>query len=227
MKRDIPRLRDTLDLSNEINFHFYSDLVFDSTEAVCIFLSRLAYPCRYVDMVPLFGRSVPQLSMIFKQAIDLIDFIHNHRLIDLNQGWLSPRCLKAFVDSAHRKGTTLDNVWGLIDGTARPSCIPKVNHRRLYNGHKQLHTLKYQSVTTPSGIIANLFGPVEGKRHDCAVLEMSGLLQTLQRYSHGPNGELLCIFGDLVFPLRRNLLVPYNGAQLTQEQMNFNGQFYE
>ena len=90
-----------------------------------------------------------------------------------------------------------------------------------------MHTLKYQSVTTPSGIIANLFGPVEGKRHDCAVLEMSGLLQTLQRYSHGPNGELLCIFGDPVFPLRRNLLAPYDGAQLTQEQMNFNRQFYD
>ena len=159
-------------------------------------------------MVPLFGRSVPQLSMIFKQTIDLIDSIHNHRLSDLNQGWLSPRCLEAFADSAHRKGTTLDNAWRLIDETARPSCRPKVNHRRLYSGHERLHTLKYQSVTTPSGIIANLFGPVEGKRHDCAVLAMSGLLQTLQRYSHSPNGELLCIFGDLVFPLRRNLLAP-------------------
>ena len=73
MKREIPRLRDAL--SNEINCHFYSDLVVDSSEALCILLSRLAYTCRDVDMVPLFGRSVPQLSVIFKQAIDLIDFI--------------------------------------------------------------------------------------------------------------------------------------------------------
>ena len=175
MKRDIPRLRDTLDLSNEIDCHFYSDLVVHSTEALCIVLSRFADPCRYVDMAPLFGRSVPQLNKIFKQTIDLIDSIHNHRLSDLNQGWLSPRCLKAFADSAQRKGTTLDNVWGLIDGTARPSSRPKVNHRRLYNGHERLHTLKYPSVTTPSGIIANVFGPVEGKRHDCAVLAMSVL----------------------------------------------------
>ena len=41
---------------------------------------------------------------------------------------------------------------------------------------------------------ANLFGPVEGKRHDSAMLAMSGLLQTLQRYSHGPNGEVLWVF---------------------------------
>ena len=65
MRRDIPRLRDARDLLNEITCHFYQDPVVDSTEALYIVLSRLAYPCRYVDMVPLFGRSVPQLSMIF------------------------------------------------------------------------------------------------------------------------------------------------------------------
>ena len=69
---------------------------------------------------------------------------------------------------------------------------------------------------------ANLFGPVEGKRHDCTILAMSGLLQTLQRYSHGPNGEVLWIFKDPAYLLRRNLLAPYNGAQLTQEQTDFN-----
>ena len=222
MKRDIPRLRDALDLPNEITCHFYSDIVVDSTEALCIVLSRLVYPCHYVNMVPLFGRSVPQLSMIFNQTIDLIDSSHNHRLSDLSQGWLSPCCLKAFADSVHRKGAALDNIWGFIDGTVRPFCRPKVNQRILYNGHKRLHALKYQSVTTPSGMIANLFGPVKGKRHDCVILAMSGLLQTLQRYFHGPNREVLCIFGDPAYPLKRNLLAPYNGAQLTQEQMDFN-----
>ena len=64
IKRDTPRLRDVLDLPNEIMCHFYNDLVVNSPEALCIVLSRLAYPCRYVDMVPLFGRSVPQLIMI-------------------------------------------------------------------------------------------------------------------------------------------------------------------
>ena len=120
MKRDTPRLRYALDLPNEITYHFYNDLVVDSTEALCIVLSRLAYPCRYVDMVPLFGRSVPQLSMIFNQKIDLIDSSDNHRLSDLNQGWLNPRCLKAFADSVHRKGAALDDAWGFIDGTVRP-----------------------------------------------------------------------------------------------------------
>ena len=64
MKRDIPRLRDALDLPNEITCHLYNDLVVNSTEVLCIVLSRLAYACRYVDMVSLFGRSVPQLKFV-------------------------------------------------------------------------------------------------------------------------------------------------------------------
>ena len=157
--------------------------------------------------------------MILNQTIDLIYSNHNHRLNYLNQVWLSPRCLKAFVDSVHRKGPALGNIWGFIDGTFWPCSRPKVNQRILYNGHKCLHPLKYQSVTTPSEMIANLFGPAERKRHDCAILSMSGILQTLQKYSYCPNGS---IFGDPAYPLRRNLLAPYNGAQLTQEQKNFN-----
>ena len=64
IKRDTPRLRDVLDLPDEITCHFYNDLVVDSPEALCIVFSSLAYPCHYVDMVPFFGRSVPQLSII-------------------------------------------------------------------------------------------------------------------------------------------------------------------
>ena len=140
----------------------------------------------------------------------------------MNQGWLSSSCLKAFTDSVYRKGAALDNLWGFIDGNVRPCCRPKVNQRILCNGHKRLHALKYQSVTTPSGMIANLFGPVDGKRHNCAILVMSRLLQTLQIFSHNPNGELLCISEDPAYPLSRTLLAPYNRAQLTQKQMDFN-----
>ena len=51
IKRDNPRLRDVLDLPNEITCHFCNDLVVDSPEALCTVLSILAYPCCYVDMV--------------------------------------------------------------------------------------------------------------------------------------------------------------------------------
>ena len=185
-------------------------------------LSRLAYPCRYFDMIPRFGKAVPQLSMIFNLTMDFIDGNWGHLLRNTNQPWLSPGNLMLFANAIHMRGAALDNVWGFINGTVRACCRPQVAQRLLYNGHKRHHALKYQVVSTPNGLVANLYGPVEGKRHDCALLAMSGLLQALQQFSHGPNGELLCIYGDSAYPLRRHLLSPYAGANLNQQQKDFN-----
>ena len=68
-----------------------------------------------------------------------------------------------------------------------------MNQRAVYDGHKRVHSLKCQSVVAPNGMIANLFCPVEGRRHDAAMLTMSGLLDELQQFSYAPNGEALCI----------------------------------
>ena len=57
----------------------------------------------------------------------------------------------------HDKGAPLNNCWGFIDGTVRPICRPGENQRTLYNGHKKVHALKYQSVVAANGLIANLF----------------------------------------------------------------------
>ena len=37
---------------------------------------------------------------------------------------------------------------------------PGKDQRLVYNGHKRVHAFKFQSVSLPNGIIANLFGPV-------------------------------------------------------------------
>ena len=67
-----------------------------------------------------------------------------------------------------------------MDGTVRPICRPGKNQRVVYNGRKRIDALKFQSVVTPIGLIANLYGPVEGRRHNSTVLAMSGLLPQLE-----------------------------------------------
>ena len=99
----------------------------------------------------------------------------------------------SFANSIYQKGTALDNVWGFVDGTLRGIALPFQNQRVIYNGHKRKHGLKYQSITTPNGIIATLLGPVEGRRHDSRMLFMSGIIPLLKNFSIGPNGERLCI----------------------------------
>ena len=62
LKHDIYNLLDVLDLPDKITypnrFYVYSD------EALCLLLRRFAFPCRYEDLVPRFGRPVPQLNQV-------------------------------------------------------------------------------------------------------------------------------------------------------------------
>ena len=72
-KNDIPRLVTALQLPDEIQCGIYHDLRVSSVEALCVTLKRLAFPCRYSDMMPRFARPVPQLSMICNETIYLLD----------------------------------------------------------------------------------------------------------------------------------------------------------
>ena len=47
---------------------------------------------------------------------------------------------------------------GFVDGTIRPVCKPKHNQRAVYNGHKRVHALRFQSVVAANETIANLLG---------------------------------------------------------------------
>ena len=85
-----------------------------------------------------------------------------------------------------------------------------------------LHALKFQAVVIPSGLVANLYGPVEGRRHDAGMLKESGLLNILQRRAVTPTGDILCIYGDPAYPLRPHLMGPYRDNPLTPQMREFN-----
>lgn len=82
---------------------------------------------------------------------------------------------------------------------------------------------KLQSVHAPNGLIAHLFGPIEGRRHDAFMLGESGLIHILQRFRK-PNGEPYIIYGDPAYGNTRNILAPFRGARLTADQQEFNSQ---
>jgi len=123
-------------------------------------LKRLAYPCRLSDMVARFGRSVPEISLILAEVTDHVVSTQGHLLQDLSSLGCSRINLEEVAQAIHQKGAALDNCWGFVDGTIRPICQPGENRRVVYNGHKRVHCLKFQSVVPPNGMIANLFGPI-------------------------------------------------------------------
>lgn len=60
-------------------FKFDQGIACDKTEGLCILLKRFVFPCRYSDMIPIFGRPVPELCMINDTVMDelvTLLFIH-------------------------------------------------------------------------------------------------------------------------------------------------------
>ena len=49
-------------------------------EGIFIALRRVAYPCRYSDLIQWFGRPVVELSMISKLVMDTIYQRHHYRI---------------------------------------------------------------------------------------------------------------------------------------------------
>lgn len=114
-KEDIPRLAEALRLPNK--FTGYQGTICDSIEGLCLLLRRLAYPCRYVDLIPLFGRAKQEISIISNLVLDAIYSVHRHLLNTFTASWMSPRNIAAYCEAIHDKGAALDNCWGFVDGT--------------------------------------------------------------------------------------------------------------
>ena len=155
---DIERLADVLQLPP--TFECPQGSVCDRTEGLCILIRRLAYPCRYSDMVSRFARPVPVLCMISNIVLNDIYDLHHRRITAWNQAILNPHALQQYADAVSDKGAALNNCFGFVDGTVRPICRPGEHQRMVYNGHKRVHALKFQAVALPNGLIGQLFGPV-------------------------------------------------------------------
>ncbi|RUA06629.1 MAG: hypothetical protein DSY43_01655 [Gammaproteobacteria bacterium] len=157
-KRDLPLLADMLQIPD--SFVCDQGSVSEGMEGLCMLLRRLSYPCRYSDMIPRFARPTPVLSMVTNKALDFIYDEHSHRIMDWNHDILDPAHLQTYANAVYAKGAALDNCFGFIDGTVRPIARPDVHQRLVYNGHKRVHALKFQSLALPNGIIGNMYGPV-------------------------------------------------------------------
>lgn len=163
-KWHIPLLADRLQIPP--TFQCPQRSVCDGIEGLCMLLRQLAYPCRYSDMVHRFARPVPVLSMITNTVLDYVYDRHGHRLTQWNNQVMDPNHLQQYADVISAKGSPLDNCFGFVDGTVRPISRPGQHQRAVYNGHKRVHALKFQSVALPNGLIGNLYGPIGNNNYN-------------------------------------------------------------
>jgi hypothetical protein len=98
----------------------------------------------------------------------------------------------------------VDFIWGFIDGTLRKTCRPILFQKRMYSGHKRSHGMKFQSVVVPEGLIACLYGPVPGSRHDSFLLSDSLLEAQLEAlFPDDHPGPVYKLYGDPAYRMNR------------------------
>jgi len=212
---------------------------------------RLCYPNRLADLQKIFGRSKPELSYMFNAMINHVYYGHRHLVTSLNQWWLSPNNLLKYSTCIANKGGCLKKCFGFIDGTSfycrlyqvfviingavitnkfnftlgtiHRTCRPGRHQKECYSGHKRVHCLKYQSVVIPNGLLANIHGPVSGRRHDSFMLYDSKILENLQTKLRQDNApEDFYLYGDSGYPLKRLLITPFQGQNLSEQETDFN-----
>ena len=145
-KRDIPILADVLGIPETIRCEQRSTC--DGLEGLCMVqLRRLSFPCRYADMIPRSAKPVPVISVVTNAVLDIICATHSPRT-RWNHDILDPDQMEMYMYAAaiSARGAPPQNCFGFIDGTVRPIARPGDNQRILYNGHKRVHALKFQSV---------------------------------------------------------------------------------
>ena len=81
------------------------------------------------------------------------------------------------------------------------ACVQKL----MYSGHKQCHGIKFQSVVTPDGLFASMYGLVSRNRHDSYLLSNSGPLNKLQEFMPDDAPEdiaavIYSLYGDPAYP---------------------------
>lgn len=95
-------LCDIFEIPEEIRC--YNRMNFDREEALCIFLKRFAYLCRYQDLMSRFGqREVLQLCMISNQLQNIIYKNWAFLLRNISQSWLSRRNLELYTEVIHTR----------------------------------------------------------------------------------------------------------------------------
>ena len=96
-KKDVNLLGEVLQLPQR--FCCQQRSVCDGIEGLCILLRRLAYPCRYGDMIQRFARPVPVLSMISNTVLDYIYDLHGPRVTQWNPDIMSTDKLQNYVNA--------------------------------------------------------------------------------------------------------------------------------
>jgi hypothetical protein len=187
-----------------------------------ILLYRLAAPRRLQpDMERFFAIRKSKISAALNT---IVDALYEVALPYLSNPALFQHRFHLYSNLIFNKCNAANMMWGFIDGTLRKICRPTRFQRAAYSGHKRTHGVKFQSVVTPDGLIACLFGPIPGSRHDSFMLAESGLLQQLTEIMprNQPGVQIYSLYGDPAYPQSQYLVGGYRNPAPNSVEAQWN-----
>lgn len=123
-------------------------------------------PTSLPEVEDVLGHFREEVSVVFNVTTKFIYERWGVLLRQLDLPRLTPQLLEEFAEAVHVQNAQLHKVWGFVDSTVRAIAKPNLGQRLMFNAHKRVHALKFQSVVTPNGLIVHLHGPCEGRCHD-------------------------------------------------------------
>jgi hypothetical protein len=226
-KADIPRLLRCFQWPRY--FQLRNGYKFSAEICLLMVLYRFAFPSTLSKLEIMFGRAHTNCSLIVGHGVRLLYARFGARLIDFDVQLLLPRIHLYFQAIARKSAGAVTTCFGLIDGTVHFITRPRIKgrvrrvrnnnniQRAVYNGHKRHHGIKFQSIVLPDGIVAQMFGPVEGRRHDATLLKLSKIDQKMHLL---PPRSF--VYGDQAYQVRPWLLSPYRGLNKPHYQRRWN-----
>ena len=119
-----------------------------------------------------------QVRLIF--TLNFIYQRHHHGLELRNLHSLQLPYLQKYEDAVARKGAPLYNCFDFVGGTIACICIPVLNEMVVYSHDTKVHGIKFRTVVLPNGLIINLEGQWEGRRHYCLLSFMNRVYKLSQ-----------------------------------------------
>ena len=187
---------------------------------ILLVLYRMAKPrCIRPDMEKYFKMRKSHISSAINTFVDALYEVARPYLSDPA---IFQQRFQYYSDLIFAKCGAVQGIWGFIDGTLRKTCRPSHFQRLAYSGHKRCHGIKFQSVVTPDGLIALLFGPIPGSRHDSFMLGQSGLLQQLRDLMPINGIGIYSLYGDPAYPQSQYIFGGFRHPQPGSQEAQWN-----
>lgn len=144
----------------------------------------------------------------------------HHVLYSFYRPCISPENLESwlYADHLHQIGAPLENCWDFVDQIVFFVCKPVKWQRQQWTEASWWQ--KIQLFVCPTEMIAYLYGPTGKCYHESFMLSRSWILHQLEQHLFGPHGDILCIYGNMSYPLRAYYWTTFRVANLTLPQIS-------